>query len=477
MSYPNEHAARVVSPEKFEKDSFRRINIAPGIDIIVGHLKGETTMTAQTYRFDAKKYTPEQAKEWLKKHDIKPIEFEPASGKDALSKIINQTGEMVDIYLYGVIGEDIDGNLIAEQIRNFDASGVKIINEHINSEGGGIVNGLSIAAANLNCKNSKIYTYNDGLAGSMAGIIHQTGSKKFGASYSLLMMHEPSLGEDTIANTKDPVVKKTLQSFKNQLLSILFASTGFPMDKLEKMMTDETWMNAEECEKMGFISPGCIMEFPNKPTIKQGTPAKEILNIVNRAFNLNSNKMEQTTCAGCGEKFDFEEGKETMTCPGCKAKVNAKGEVIKDSTIDVTNKVSLDEIKNLSDKINSLTNLVNGLKKENETLKAESDQNKRKVAETVLDKAIEEGKLVATVKDSFLKKYATDPEGLKELVDAIPMPHNSISGVIDRSQEDAPIPGGYKTLRELEKKDPKLAEKFATENPAAYDKLYKAEYK
>lgn len=78
MPYPNEHSARMIDPEKFEQDSFRRKNIAPGVDIILGKLKGETSMMTQTYRFDSKKFTPDEAKKWLTEHDIKNIGFEAA---------------------------------------------------------------------------------------------------------------------------------------------------------------------------------------------------------------------------------------------------------------------------------------------------------------------------------------------------------------------------------------------------------------
>jgi len=33
MPFPSEHAARVLDPDKFEKDSFRRKNIAPGLTL------------------------------------------------------------------------------------------------------------------------------------------------------------------------------------------------------------------------------------------------------------------------------------------------------------------------------------------------------------------------------------------------------------------------------------------------------------
>ena len=63
--------ARQREPTEFEKDTFRTIRFAPGIKAIVGRLKGETSTTVQSILFDKKKYTEEQAKEWLVKHKEK----------------------------------------------------------------------------------------------------------------------------------------------------------------------------------------------------------------------------------------------------------------------------------------------------------------------------------------------------------------------------------------------------------------------
>lgn len=76
--FPAEHAARVKDPSEFEEGSFRRKNITKGVDIIMGKLKGSDKMEVQTYRFDKKVFTPEQAKEWLKSHKADNKMFEPA---------------------------------------------------------------------------------------------------------------------------------------------------------------------------------------------------------------------------------------------------------------------------------------------------------------------------------------------------------------------------------------------------------------
>ena len=81
--YPNEHAARIREPEEFEENSFRRkaLEGEKGIDIIIGKLKGEKNTTTQAYRFKIENWTADEAKKWLKDHNIKYKVFEPASGK------------------------------------------------------------------------------------------------------------------------------------------------------------------------------------------------------------------------------------------------------------------------------------------------------------------------------------------------------------------------------------------------------------
>ncbi len=76
--YPNEHAARMHDPGAY--DHFRRENdkFGKGINVIWG-IKKDGTTEVQAIRFDAKKFTPAEAKKWLKDHDYKPIQFEEAA--------------------------------------------------------------------------------------------------------------------------------------------------------------------------------------------------------------------------------------------------------------------------------------------------------------------------------------------------------------------------------------------------------------
>jgi hypothetical protein len=76
MPFPSEHSARIRNPDEFISDSFRRKNIASGIDIIIGKLKnGSNSMETEAYRFKKSIFTAEEAKNWLKSHNIKYISF------------------------------------------------------------------------------------------------------------------------------------------------------------------------------------------------------------------------------------------------------------------------------------------------------------------------------------------------------------------------------------------------------------------
>ena len=94
--FPNEHAARLENPDKYV--SFRRKNDqgGDGIDFIYGILpKGGTEL--QAIRFDKKRYTPEQAKTWLKKHDFTAILFEEASEGRLMSELEERATVKIEI--------------------------------------------------------------------------------------------------------------------------------------------------------------------------------------------------------------------------------------------------------------------------------------------------------------------------------------------------------------------------------------------
>jgi hypothetical protein len=100
MPYLNEHAVRIQPPSKYER--FRRENdkFGAGIDAIWG-ITDDGKAELQALRFDAKRYTLDEVRRWLKEHDYEPLEVEPAErefSEDAVERdaLLMETGEYPD---------------------------------------------------------------------------------------------------------------------------------------------------------------------------------------------------------------------------------------------------------------------------------------------------------------------------------------------------------------------------------------------
>ncbi|MFW6173840.1 MAG: HK97 family phage prohead protease [Elusimicrobiota bacterium] len=79
--YPNSHSCLIKDSEKFQGDSFRtkkRTHNGKEYSVIMGKLKGEDTMTEQSYRYDKKEWKNHEAKKHCEDHKGT---FEPATAE------------------------------------------------------------------------------------------------------------------------------------------------------------------------------------------------------------------------------------------------------------------------------------------------------------------------------------------------------------------------------------------------------------
>lgn len=93
MPYPNQHSARIKAPLSHDIAIFATKQITLGVNIILQRPKSGGSMEVQAYRFDKENFTAEEAKDWLKKHDIRYVSFEPASepsNKENRKALINR---------------------------------------------------------------------------------------------------------------------------------------------------------------------------------------------------------------------------------------------------------------------------------------------------------------------------------------------------------------------------------------------------
>ncbi len=78
---PYEHAARLLSPSRVIRSTYRRKNVKGGsIGLLFAKRSVRGPMELASVHFRAAHFTPAQARSWMRAHKLKPIVFEAATG-------------------------------------------------------------------------------------------------------------------------------------------------------------------------------------------------------------------------------------------------------------------------------------------------------------------------------------------------------------------------------------------------------------
>lgn len=105
------------------------------------------------------------------------------------------------------------------------------------------------------------------IAASAASVIAMAGNTVQMSPTALLMIHDPS----TIAfgNAKDmEKAIATLNEVKESIINAYAAKTGLSRNRISKLMSDETWINAKKAVELGFADEILFDEKP-KPDKKE----------------------------------------------------------------------------------------------------------------------------------------------------------------------------------------------------------------
>jgi ATP-dependent Clp protease protease subunit len=161
---------------------------------------------------------------------------------------VENSADHVDIYIYGVIGYEVDEATILEQIKDIDN---KPINLYINSGGGGVFVGWAMMSI-LGRLDNHITSHIDGLCASMATGIAMVANKVVMNENALFMVHNASSG--AWGNSSDLRKKADmLDKIDNQLISNYAQKTNLNEDEVRVLVDFETWMTAQEALDYGFI--------------------------------------------------------------------------------------------------------------------------------------------------------------------------------------------------------------------------------
>ena len=118
------------------------------------------------------------------------------------------------------------------------------------------------------------------IAASAASVVAMAGNLVQMSPTALLMIHDPS----TIAmgNAKDmEKAITTLNEVKESIINAYAAKTGLSRNRISKLMSDETWLNAKKAVELGFADEILFADKPkedpdeDEPDEKPGTDPDE----------------------------------------------------------------------------------------------------------------------------------------------------------------------------------------------------------
>lgn len=171
-------------------------------------------------------------------------------------KAKNDSGEM---YIYGDIADEkwYDEDVTPKSIRDAlsEIGSVKNLDIHINSYGGSCVAGNAIINIldNYRKKNgTSLNVYIEGIAASMGSGIASVGDKVYMASNSLFMVHRPLCSAYGNADDFEKTIQ-ILQKTEDGLIQNYMRRFKGTEDELRQMLSDETWLSADEAKELGFV--------------------------------------------------------------------------------------------------------------------------------------------------------------------------------------------------------------------------------
>lgn len=169
-------------------------------------------------------------------------------GMKAKKVRIEAAGREATVYVYDYIGwMGVEAEAF---VRELNALDVDVIHVRINSPGGDVFEGRSIANALKNHK-ARVVCHVDGLAASIASIIAIAGDEVRMAEGSFFMIHNPwwiVIGDANDMRESADILDKVGASLR----ATYTERSGQEAGEIERMMDAETWLDAEESVELGF---------------------------------------------------------------------------------------------------------------------------------------------------------------------------------------------------------------------------------
>lgn len=158
--------------------------------------------------------------------------------------------DTAEVLIYDQIG-GWDGIVAKDLVPQLKAITAATIHVRVNSPGGDVFDGITIANA-LKAHPANVIVHIDGLAASIASIIALAGDEVRMAENAFLMIHNP--WTFAIGNAADfRKTADTLDTISGALIDTYVKKTGASRADVIAWMDEETWLNAEDALAEGFV--------------------------------------------------------------------------------------------------------------------------------------------------------------------------------------------------------------------------------
>lgn len=326
--------------------------------------------------------------------------------------VIPSSGGQATILLYGEVGDwsEVSAREVVTRLLELTRTYSKI-DIRINSGGGEVYCGLAIYEALRNSP-AELTIYIDGIAASMAAIIALCGKPLYMSPYARLMLHNVSGG--SWGNSKElRRVAEEMEQLQGTLARMIAGRLGKSPEEIETTYFDgeDHWLTAQECLSMGLIDGIYSLEEDEAPPLNDSSTKEEIQKYFQNRLNnqaLNDNDMPLLD--------ELRKCVPTITA--------SMGEV-----------EAVREVSRLSAKLQ-------GLEEENAALKEKQRALEAEQTKTILDAAVESGKITPEQRPHYEALMTSSPKETKTLLASLPdtKPKNKLPRVDQYLGGAAPAP-------------------------------------
>lgn len=342
-----------------------------------------------------------------------------------------------------------DGRYFVEEFSRLEQNFSEII-VHLHTPGGSVFDGNLIYNA-LSKSACDIHIIIDGIAASMGAIIILSAKKVSIVENGYIMIHAPSSYADGRAQDFENQAK-LLRSIEKNFLIKLSQRTQKPLKEVEKWLVGDHWFDAQEAQKLGFVSDIIPAQTPTLVSVENPSVmgSQQVYNAYASLF------------AGV-EKSKKIKNKNTMK------EILISQLLLEGVTAESSDTAVIEAIK---EKI---------AQEQQATQKAQQELKsfKKEQTDALIEEAIKANKITENQKEVYQK--IADTSGIEAL--QVVLSNLALASEKSTSPNISQIIKGKNTdkktawsFQEWQQNDPKGLEKMSVENPEQFQQLFKEQY-